>query len=57
MFKFFSKIFSLKIISKDTLDTWSSRPKTVDRYMHPSGTQGVLKIFGQNREKPANGKN
>ena len=37
--------FSLKIISKDTSDTWSSCPKTVDRYMHPSGTEGVLKMF------------
>ena len=44
----FSKFFLLKIISKDTWDSRSSRPKRVGRYMHPSGTWGVLKKFCRN---------
>ena len=41
----FQKFQWSKITSKDTLGTWLSRPKTVERYMHPSGTFGVLKKF------------
>ena len=29
-----------KTTSKDTLDSRSSRPKMLDKYVHPSGTQG-----------------
>jgi len=50
----FWKIFWPKIASKDTSSTWCSRTKKLDRYMHSLGTQGVLKIFGQNPEKPTN---
>jgi len=46
--KIFQKIFLPKIASKDTSSTCCSRPKQLDRYMHPLGTQGVLKKFCQN---------
>ena len=49
-FKNFEIFFRPKIISKDTLGIGSSRTKTADRYMHPSGTQGVLNFFFQNYE-------
>ena len=42
------KFFLPKIASKDTSSTCCSRPKKLDRYMHPLGTQGVLKCFCQN---------
>ena len=48
--KNFEIFFRPKIISKDTLGIGSSRTKTADRYMHPSGTQGVLKKICQNSE-------
>ena len=51
--KNFKKIrifFRPKTVSKDTLGIGSSSTKTTDRYMHPSGTQGVLKKFCQNSE-------
>ena len=46
--KIFQKKFWPKIASKDTSSTCCSRPKKLDQYMHPLGTQGVLKIFCQN---------
>ena len=46
--KIFQNFFLPKIASKDTSSTCCSRPKKLDRYMHPLGTQGVLKFFCQN---------
>ena len=39
----FQKFRWSKITSKDTSSTWISHRKMLDKYMHPSGTQGVLK--------------
>ena len=56
-FKNFRKFFRPKITSKDTLGIGSSRTKTTDRYMHPSGTQGGLeKNLPKFRNNPQMGK-